>query len=496
MRLPSFSHTTLFVATLLFGIVLWGGFLRFFHLGDQSYWIDEGFTLMQTRAIAEHGYPLLDSGFVEKKDVLLPALLAPLTSFFPLENASAYRFFSALFGTLSILAVFFLGKAIRGNTAGLLAALFLALSYGHVAWSRQVRGYELLVFCTILSLLFLVHAHRSGRLRTFFFSGLFATLAALSKSFGIFVFSAIAITLPLRKKILLPGIFAGLLLSAFFIPYGISFVQNATSSAHPNYTLRYFFEYLWGGFGLFLPAMLVGIVTAIAFDARMRQLHAAILCFFALTLVSLGSFLYVYEKRYLLLLTPVLFLYSALFLARLVEGFHFRKTLLALLTLVFLGADFFFFHTLQFFPQKFFLLESFTPQPDFRSAYAFLKQKMLPEDTLVSSYPFLDRIYLERVGYAIPLSYTGRTDESSVRNGKEYASGAPGIDSTGNLRAAERIVHLQTTGSVFFLVDTLSERRLPETIHTLLAQKAFLVYEDSFLGISDQTVKIYLLPRQ
>lgn len=55
------------VAALLFVVLFFGAFMRLWQLGYSSYWLDEGFTLMQARGIATHGYPLLDSGYTEWK---------------------------------------------------------------------------------------------------------------------------------------------------------------------------------------------------------------------------------------------------------------------------------------------------------------------------------------------------------------------------------------------------------------------------------------------
>ena len=54
---------------LLVILIAVGFFLRVYKLGYQSYWIDEGFTYMQMEAVHKHGYPLLESGVVDVKDL-------------------------------------------------------------------------------------------------------------------------------------------------------------------------------------------------------------------------------------------------------------------------------------------------------------------------------------------------------------------------------------------------------------------------------------------
>lgn len=129
---------------LLLIILSTAGFLRLYKLGESSYWIDEGFTLMQTKAILKHGYPLLNSGAVDFKDFLLPYLLSPIAHY--TDSPFFFRLIPAIFGILSIYVIYLLGKNLFNQKIGLISSFFLAFSYWHIAWSRQIRGYAPLVF--------------------------------------------------------------------------------------------------------------------------------------------------------------------------------------------------------------------------------------------------------------------------------------------------------------------------------------------------------------
>lgn len=67
------------------------------------------------------------------------------------DSEAALRFPSALFGTLSIPALYLLGRAWFSGSVGALAALLLALSSGHIWHSRDARMYSLLTLEGILS---------------------------------------------------------------------------------------------------------------------------------------------------------------------------------------------------------------------------------------------------------------------------------------------------------------------------------------------------------
>ena len=57
----------------------------------------------------------------------------------------ALRSFSSLVGTLTIPVVFLIGRVFAGTRAGLIAALLLATSVTHVAFSQEARSYALLM---------------------------------------------------------------------------------------------------------------------------------------------------------------------------------------------------------------------------------------------------------------------------------------------------------------------------------------------------------------
>lgn len=173
---------------ILLGIILCSGFFfRIYKVGEASFWIDEGFTIMQAKAILSHGYPLLNSGIVEFKDLLLPYLLAGIMKIFG-DAPFVLRFIPVLFGTLSIYLGFTLGKKLFNDKVGLIFSFFLAFSYWNIAWSRQVRGYSLLLFFALLFIINLV-AHRETNKNKYLFIALFAVImASISKSFGLLLF--------------------------------------------------------------------------------------------------------------------------------------------------------------------------------------------------------------------------------------------------------------------------------------------------------------------
>ncbi len=133
--------------------------LRLWRL-DSGLWLDEVFTL-------------LDFGRVPLAEVvtMFPSqnqhMLYSVLMHFPLalwgESAWALRLPAVLFGVGSVWAVFLLGRKLVGARQALLAAALMTVSYHHVWFSQNARGYTgLLLFTTLATWLWLEARDRQG----------------------------------------------------------------------------------------------------------------------------------------------------------------------------------------------------------------------------------------------------------------------------------------------------------------------------------------------
>ncbi|MCG2711283.1 MAG: glycosyltransferase family 39 protein [Candidatus Omnitrophica bacterium] len=75
------------------------------------------------------------------------------------------RFPSLIFSFLSIIAVFFLGKALFSKKVGLLASIFMGISPFHLWYAQEARDYSMLLFWGTLSSYLLFRAIRKGELK-------------------------------------------------------------------------------------------------------------------------------------------------------------------------------------------------------------------------------------------------------------------------------------------------------------------------------------------
>ncbi len=173
-------------SALLLVIVL-AAFLRVHHIGAQSLWADEGLTnrILQLPA-TEMLQHIRDW---EQTPPVYYYLIKPWVLIFG-NSETALRFPSAIFGTLSVLALYLAVRRIFGTAAALVAALLLALSPYHIAYSQEARAYALLVLLTIVScdLFMRLLQKRTNRLEGLYV--LVASLLIYTHLYGIFVLAA------------------------------------------------------------------------------------------------------------------------------------------------------------------------------------------------------------------------------------------------------------------------------------------------------------------
>ncbi len=79
------------------------------------------------------------------------------------DHPWSLRLPAVLFGVAGIPMVYILGRVIGSSRDGVLAAGLLAMSYHHIWFSQNARGYTALAFCVMLSSVLLVKGLQDGR---------------------------------------------------------------------------------------------------------------------------------------------------------------------------------------------------------------------------------------------------------------------------------------------------------------------------------------------
>ena len=121
--------------------------LRMWNL-NSDLWIDEVFTLLD---FVRQPIGTILTSFPSQNQHMLFSLLAHLSTILFGESAWAIRLPSVIFGIGSIWAFFFLARHLFGSREALLGCALMTVSYHHIWFSQNARGYMGLLLFTLLA---------------------------------------------------------------------------------------------------------------------------------------------------------------------------------------------------------------------------------------------------------------------------------------------------------------------------------------------------------
>jgi len=161
---------------LLAGITLLALVLRLINVGSDL-WLDEIAPVMDYLPLS----PLQVIGsYLSSNNHLLSTLLMQLSVALLGQQELAIRLPSVLFGAATIPALYWVARFVLSRRGSLGAALLLAVSYHHIFFSQNARGYVEYVFFSLVGAGLLVQALRDDRGRTWvlYIAVMFLNLAA------------------------------------------------------------------------------------------------------------------------------------------------------------------------------------------------------------------------------------------------------------------------------------------------------------------------------
>lgn len=131
----------------LIGLSLIALVLRLINL-NSGLWVDEVFTLLD---FVRQPLGQIVTSFPSQNQHMLYSILARISFDLFGESAWALRLPSVLFGIASIWAIFFFGRKLLGLRGAVLASILLTVSYHHIWFSQNARGYMGLLLFTLLA---------------------------------------------------------------------------------------------------------------------------------------------------------------------------------------------------------------------------------------------------------------------------------------------------------------------------------------------------------
>jgi uncharacterized membrane protein len=165
--------------------ILLAAALRFYGIGDQSFWYDEAYTVdLVGRSFGDMLAAIPET---ESTPPLYYLLAWPWAQVFG-DSEAGLRSLSALIGTAAVPVAYLAARDLfDSRRAGAIAAFLVAVNPYFVWYSQEARSYSLLVLTTALSLLFLARALRDPTRRSLALWAGAAVLALLTHYFAGFV---------------------------------------------------------------------------------------------------------------------------------------------------------------------------------------------------------------------------------------------------------------------------------------------------------------------
>ena len=209
---PPSRYTLVILAIFVVGLAL-----RLYALGSESLWWDEVY------AISRMAHPgPLEIIRLSSTDNNPPLFYLLLHYWMPLAGDSAFsvRLPSAIAGALTVLVMYRIGTLLFDRSAGLLAALVLALSAYHLRYAQEARAYGLMVFLTLLSFYFFVRLIKDGGSRYTSIGYVICTaLLMYTHFYGVFFVAAQIIYVLVSRENLRRWIVLGVALLLLYVPW-------------------------------------------------------------------------------------------------------------------------------------------------------------------------------------------------------------------------------------------------------------------------------------
>lgn len=381
--------------------------LRFYKLGEWSFWIDEIYTIGR----AQTHYGSLEATLRNVPPVrnwipLSVILTAGTLNALGTSEWSA-RLVSAIIGVISIPALYFPIKRLFGSGVSLVVILLLATSPWHIYWSQNARFYTALMLFYALALFAFYAAlerDRPGYLLLFMILLYFATSERI---FALFIVPVVVCYLLLLKVLRFetpPG-FRARNLALMSVPVVVGSVIEIYSLLTDS-SSRFFGDFAW--FFLYRTADPLKMLSFIAFKVGiplmclslfggiyllMHRSRTGLLIFSAavvpvILLLLMNPFIFT-QDRYAFVALPFWMILGAVAIIEILAQTKDRGKILALGVLALLLAD-------AAGGSLLYYRVNNGNRRDWRGAFALVKERGKEDDLVVAYWPELGEYYLQR----------------------------------------------------------------------------------------------------
>ena len=391
---------------LLGAITLLAGVMRFYKLGQWSFWIDEIFTINRAQI---HFSDLLSVIRNLPTSLWLPVSVILTAISLTVAGVSEWsaRLPAAVIGILSIPLLYFPVRRLVGTGTALIFALLLAISPWHLFWSQNARFYTaLMLFYSLAGLsFFMAFEHNRPKYLLVFYGLLY--LAASERLITIFllpVLTAYLLTIALTRFELPRGLTRRNLLIFGAPVVLVAVVEIIRFMVSGSSILAYAWDAFAGQrfddpprllaamlFNLGLPVVALGLVSGIESVWQKNRLSLFLLLSALLPLIlllALNPIMFT-KDRYIFMTLPSWLILAAMGIRGLFGQARGNSRLLALgVLLVFVaeaaGTNLLYYQV------------NNGGRRDWRGAFEIIEQRSRPDDIIVTFWPEFGPYYLDR----------------------------------------------------------------------------------------------------
>jgi 4-amino-4-deoxy-L-arabinose transferase-like glycosyltransferase len=487
------------VYAILLLLIIAGAYLRLAHLDRPSFWVDEFNHVVAAQAMLEGKGAVFPSGLPYQRGMLYTKIVAFSFSLFGVSEFGA-RFFSAIFGVLTIPLVFFVAaRMFRHLGAGLVAAFLQAFTPFNIGWSRVSRMYAIFQFFFLLAAYAIYAGIESERKKnaaaiklSSWRSRLQHRPAAWNIDFVWLAVAALALAVATYLQVLSGIMLPGLLVYFFIMLFSSATIEgwrSAAASKHAFFILMALFGV--AGIAALAPGFLTGareamnfspnwarydyvqnkfyylwfltsnfyftiaaffMIGAVAAAAERRQPAIYLLSIFVVALALLSTLFVVKVERYIFHLFPFYLIIAAYGAVKLFEfalalnreapqKYPARWPKLNLLALAvvgigILGASDWLRYSRKI-PAFYTASNGAVGYEEWREACDYLRRQQAEGQPVVSTLPIAVHYYLGRVDYYLASRQNPRDEEIIMKNG------AP-VDYYSNARVIDTVEDLQS----------------------------------------------------
>ncbi len=174
---------------VLIVLIIIGAFLRFYHLGYNSLWLDEAVTSSYAQKSFLEIWGITSGGEFNPPFFYWVEHIMLLFG----DREFVLRLIPAILGILTIPLFYLIGEELVDRNTGLIAAALLSFSPFHIYYSQEARAYTSALFFLSLALICYLRAHRSNDLKYWMFFGIFSAFAFWTHFYSLVIILALII---------------------------------------------------------------------------------------------------------------------------------------------------------------------------------------------------------------------------------------------------------------------------------------------------------------